>query len=73
VSTPTPVTPTPEQPNPVVTAISVAVTNIGNAVVAFGVFNNTTAAAIEVAVVGVVSAAFIVANELRHKTNTSKA
>jgi hypothetical protein len=70
MATPTPVAPVPAQTSPLVAVITTLIGNIGNAVVAFGAFNNTTAAAIETAVVGLVSAAFVIANELRHKTNT---
>lgn len=70
MATPAPVAPVQAQTSPLVAVITTLIGNIGNAVVAFGAFNNTTAAAIETAVVGLVSAAFVIANELRHKTNT---
>ena len=64
-------TPPVEQPSPLKTAISVAIVNIGNVAVAFSLLANMTAATVETAVIGVVSVAFVLANELRHKTNTT--
>jgi hypothetical protein len=52
---------------PVVAYISAAITSVGNAVIAFGVIGVTQATAIEAAAVGVLSAAFLIANSLHAK------
>jgi hypothetical protein len=65
---PTPPTP---QTSPLVAVITTLIGNLSVAAVAFGVFNNTTAAVVVTALTGVVSATFVIANELRHKTNST--
>lgn len=65
MSTPTP-TPVITQPaSTLQAAIDAFVLDAGNAAVAFGVFGTSTASVVESAVVGAVSIAFVIANELR--------
>lgn len=55
--------------SPLQAALGTLVVTIGNAVVAFGAFSNTTAATIESAVVGLIGVSFLVANALHHNAN----
>jgi hypothetical protein len=56
---------------PVPAYISALIVAIGNAAVAFGAFNNTVAASVESAVVGVIALGFVIANALHHKANAA--
>ena len=60
------------QPTPLQAAIAALVTNVGNVAIVFGVLDNVRAASIEAAIVGAISVVGLVANELRHRTNTGK-
>lgn len=57
--------------NPVVAAIGAVATDIGAAAVTFGALNNTEASAIVTCVVGIASAAFVIANALHHRANNA--
>lgn len=55
--------------SPIQAYASALVTAIGNAVIAFGVVNNTRAASVESAVVGLIALGFVIANALHHSAN----
>lgn len=57
--------------NPVTAAIGAVATDVGTAAVTFGVLNNTEVSAIVTVVVGVASAAYVIANALHHKANNN--
>jgi len=70
MATPTPVPAPPAQTSPLVAVITTLIGNLSVSAVAFGVINNTTAAVVVTALTGFVSGTFLIANELRHKTNS---
>ena len=59
--------------SPVQAYATALVTAIGNAAIAFGVIDNTRAASIETAIVGLIALGFVIANAMHHSANANLA